>query len=121
MEDDADARRLVAACLRRVGFRTHEVKTGAEAARWLQQSTPDLVCLDLRLPDCSGLSVCQKLRADERLCDVPVLVISALTAPADLLKAEEVGADEYLVKPFHTAALLDHVRELVGKSELSAS
>jgi len=121
VEDDTDGRRLVAACLRRMGFHAHEVKDGAEAVTWLQRATPDLVCLDLRLPDCNGLVILESMRANERLCDVPVLVISALTEPAYFLKAEEVGADEYLVKPFRTAELLDHVRELVGRSELSAS
>ena len=121
VEDDAEGRRLVATCLRRMGFHAHEVKDGAEAVSWLQQATPDLVCLDLRLPDCNGFVILESMRANERLCDVPVLVISALTEPANFLRAEEVGANEYLVKPFRARELFDHVRELVGRSELSAS
>jgi len=121
VEDDAASRRLVSACLRRLGLTVHEVKNRADAAKLLESLTPDLVCLDLRLPDGSGLQVCEAMRASERLRDVPVLVISALAQPSDLEKAEEVGADDYLVKPFRTAALTQSVRALMALSELSAS
>jgi DNA-binding response OmpR family regulator len=121
VEDDADARRLVSTCLRRMGIVVHEVKNGADAAKLLDSLTPDLVCLDLRLPDGNGLWVCEKIRASARLHDVPVLVISALAQPTDLEKAEAVGADHYLVKPFRAAALTASVRELMARSEVSAS
>ena len=121
VEDDADGRRLVSTCLRRLGLVVHEVKNAAEAAKLLESLTPDLVCLDLRLPDGDGLSVCEQMRASERLHDVPVLVISALAQPSDLERAEQVGADDYLVKPFRTAALTESVRELMALSELSPS
>jgi DNA-binding response OmpR family regulator len=121
VEDDPDVRRLLAACLRRMGFHIHEVKSGGEAVRWLEVLTPDLVLLDLRLPDVSGLRVCERIRASKRLRDVPVLVISALTAPSDFHSAEAVGVDDYLVKPFHAAELTESVRELVGRSEITPS
>ena len=121
VEDDADARRLVSGCLRRMGIVVHEVKNGADATRFLEKLTPDLVCLDLRLPDGNGLRVCEFIRASARLHDVPVLIISALAQPADLEKAEAVGADDYLVKPFRAAALTQSVRELMARSELSGS
>ena len=121
VEDDKDSRRLVATCLRRLGLVVYEAKDGAEAARLLEQMTPDLVCLDLRLPDGNGLSVCELMRKSDRLHDVPVLVISALAQPSDLEAAEAVGADDYLIKPFRTNALTQSVRELMAFSELSAS
>jgi len=121
VEDDPDARRLVTACLRRLGMVVHQAKSGAEAVKLLESLTPDLVCLDLRLPDFNGLLVCEKMRASERLQNVPVLVISALAQPADLEKAEQMGADDYLVKPFRAAALAASVRELMALSEVSPS
>jgi CheY-like chemotaxis protein len=121
VEDDPDARRLVTSCLRRLGMVVHQAKNGAEAVKLLESMTPDLVCLDLRLPDFNGLVVCEKMRASERLQDVPVLVISALAQPADLERAEAVGADDYLIKPFRAAALAASVRELMAFSELSPS
>jgi len=121
VEDDPHARRLVTSCLRRMGLVVHEVKSNAEAAQMLDTLTPDLVCLDLRLPDGNGLTVCEKMRASERLHDVPVLVISALAEASHMEHAEAVGANEYLVKPFRAAALTLSVRELMARSALAAS
>src|SRR5437763_178198 len=121
VEDDPDARHLVTSCLRRMGLVVHEVKNNAEATRLLDTLTPDLVCLDLRLPDGNGLSVCEKMRASERLHDVPVLVISALSETTHMERAEAVGANGYLLKPFRAAALTLSVRELMARSALAAS
>ena len=121
IEDDPDARRLVAACLRRLGLRVHEAASGAEARVVLERTTPDLICLDLRLPDGSGLALCEQIRASPRLCDVPVVVISALTRPIDRAQAEVAGADEYMTKPFRPDALAESVRELIARSSVAPS
>ena len=121
IEDDPDARRLVAACLRRLGLRVHEAASGAEARVVLERTTPDLICLDLRLPDGSGLALCEQIRASPRLCDVPVVVISALTRPIDRAQAEVAGADEYMTKPFRPDALTESVRELIARSSVAPS
>jgi len=121
VEDDADARRLVAVCLRRLGLRVLEAATGAEASALLDRSIPDVVCLDLRLPDASGLMLCEWIRSTPRLRDVPVVVISALAQPLDKLQAEVAGADEYVTKPFRAEALAASIRELIGLSSVAAS
>ncbi len=121
IEDDPDARHLVSACLRRLGLRVHEAATGAEAAAVLARAIPDVICLDLRLPDTSGLSLCEQVRATPRLRDVPVVVITALARPIDRAQAEVAGADQYLVKPFRVDALADSVCELIGLAGVTAS
>jgi CheY-like chemotaxis protein len=121
IEDDPDARRLVSVCLRRLGLRVHEAATGAEAAAMLDRAIPDVICLDLRLPDASGLSLCEQVRATPRLRDVPVVVITALARPIDRAQAEVAGADQYLVKPFRVDALTDSVCQLIGLSSVAAS
>ena len=121
IEDDPDARKLVSACLQRLGLRVHEAATGAEAAAVLDRAIPDVICLDLRLPDASGLSLCEQVRATPRLRDVPVVVITALARPIDRAQAEVAGADQYLVKPFRVDALTDSVCELIGLSSVAAS
>jgi len=93
----------------RLGLRVHEAATGAEAAAVLARAIPDVICLDLRLPDTSGLSLCEQVRATPRLRDVPVVVITALARPIDRAQAEVAGADQYLVKPFRVDALADSV------------
>jgi CheY-like chemotaxis protein len=121
VEDDPDARRLLAACLRRLGLRVHEAATAAEARTLLARGTPDLICLDLRLPDASGLALCEQIRATSRLRDVPVMVITALNRPIDRAQAEVAGADEYVTKPFRADALADSVRELIALSSVAPS
>lgn len=121
VEDDPDARRLLVACLRRLGLQVSEAATAREAVALLECSTPDLLCLDLRLPDASGFSVCEHVRRTPRLRDVPVLVISALGQPIDRAQAHAAGADDYLTKPFRAAALADSVRELLALSAVAAS
>ena len=111
VEDDPDARRLVATCLRRLGLRVHEAASGAEAQ----------VLLELRLPDASGLTLCEHIRATPRLRDVPVVVITALTRPIDRAQAEVAGADEYMTKPFRADVLVDSVRELIALSAVAPS
>lgn len=121
MEDDPDARRLVAACLQRLGLRVHEATTEARALAILEGLTPDLLCVDLRLPDGSGFAICEHVRRTPRLRDVPVLVISALSQPVDRDQAQAAGADGYLTKPFRTSALAESVRELLALSAVAAS
>jgi two-component system chemotaxis response regulator CheY len=121
VEDDPDARRLLAACLRRLGLLVHEATTAAAGIALLDRVTPDVLCIDVRLPDGSGFAVCEHVRTTARLRDVPVLVISALTRPIDRAQAHAAGADEYLTKPFRPAALAESVRELLALSAVSAS
>ena len=121
VEDDPDARRLVASSLRRLGLRVQEAATAGEALALLARTTPDLICLDLRLPDASGFTVCEHVRRTPRLQDVPVLVISALGKPVDRAQAHAAGADYYLTKPFRANALAESVRELLAMSAVGAS
>jgi CheY-like chemotaxis protein len=121
VEDDPEARRLVAACLRRLGLGVHEAATAAEALALLEHRTPDLICLDLRLPDGSGFALCERIRATPGLRDVPVVVISALARPIDRAQAEEAGANGYLVKPFRADAFADTVLEAMALSAVAPS
>ena len=121
IEDDPAARRVLAECLRRMGLRVLEAATGEEGSALLDRTTPSLICLDLGLPDCSGLSLCEKARASARLRDVPVLVITGQAHPQDRERAELAGVDGYIVKPFDPAALTRSVRELIGLSIVAAS
>jgi len=111
IEDDPDARKLVSACLRRMGLRVHEASTGAEAAAVLDRAIPDVICLDLRLPDASGLSLCEQVRATPRLRDVPVVVITALARPIDRAQADVAGADQYQTQGSQTGSEVDLIPE----------
>ncbi|HET7787508.1 MAG TPA: response regulator [Myxococcales bacterium] len=121
IEDDRDARRLVADCLRRMGLHVLEAESAGEGSALLDRTIPSLICLDLRLPDRCGLSVCEQVRSSARLRDVPVLVITARSLALDRARAEVAGADDYIVKPFRAAALTRSVRELMALSAVAAS
>jgi len=100
VEDHPDARALVRTYLVTMGLEVVDVAEGRSAIRVLQASRPDLVCLDLMLPELSGFEVCEFMRSRPELRDVPILVMSARAKPMDRAFAEEVGATAYLVKPF---------------------
>ncbi len=103
VEDDPEVRKLVRKSLERLGFVVTEARTGKEAMDLLAKSQPELVCLDLMLPEQSGYEICEHIRRTTGLRHVPVLVISARALPEDRAHAEEVGADAYLIKPFSFA------------------
>lgn len=100
VEDNPDARALVSTFLRTMDLEVTAVAEGRSAIRALQLARPDLVCLDLMLPELSGFEVCEFMRSRPELKDVPILVMSARAKPMDRAFAEEVGATAYLVKPF---------------------
>jgi two-component system chemotaxis response regulator CheY len=100
VEDNPDARALVSTYLQTMDLDVTAVAEGRSAIRALQTAPPDLVCLDLMLPELSGFEVCEFMRSTPELRDVPILVMSARAKPMDRAFAEEVGATAYLVKPF---------------------
>jgi len=100
VEDNPDARALVSTYLQTMDLDVTAVAEGRSAIRALQLTPPDLVCLDLMLPELSGFEVCEFMRSRPELKDVPILVMSARAKPMDRAFAEEVGATAYLVKPF---------------------
>jgi len=103
IEDHPDARALVRTYLQTMELDVTEAADGRSAIRILndaKQSRPDLVCLDLMLPELNGFEVCEFMRSSPELRGIPILVMSARAKPMDRAFAEEVGATAYLVKPF---------------------
>jgi two-component system, OmpR family, response regulator len=117
VEDDPDLRGLVRKHLEAMGMAVTEVAEGRAAILHVAVHRPDLVCLDLMLPELSGYEVCRFMRAEARLREVPILIMSARGLPQDRAYAEQVGASTYLVKPFRRHAFTAAVYELVGTGE----
>jgi DNA-binding response OmpR family regulator len=113
VEDDTKIRKLVRGCLERIGLKVVDVGDGRSAIRKLTEQPPDIVCLDLMLPELSGYEVCEIIRATPTLKHIPVLLVSARALPADRAHAEKAGASAYLVKPFTMAELSAKVRNLL--------
>jgi two-component system, OmpR family, phosphate regulon response regulator PhoB len=110
VDDERDLRTLVDFNLRQAGWRTAQAETGAEALARTRALRPAVVVLDLNLPDVSGFDVCRLLRADPATSEVPILMLTARGAEEDRVQGLEVGADDYLAKPFS-------IRELVLRVE----
>lgn len=109
IEDDADIRALVAAVLAGSGFDVHQSGTGREVEALLEKHRPDLITLDLGLPDVDGVEVCRRIRESS---DAYIIMLTARTEEGDRLIGLHVGADDYMSKPFSTRELQARVTAL---------
>ena len=107
IEDEAPLRRYLRATLQSFGYRVEEAATGGEGRNLLLRVNPDVVLLDLGLPDGDGLDLAREIRGWSR---VPIIVVSARGKEEDKLLALDVGADDYLTKPFGSGELLARIR-----------
>ncbi len=109
--DDTDANlRLLTAMLRDNGYKVRPVSSGEMALRVIEAKAPDLVLLDINMPEMDGYEVCRRLKADPRWRDIPVLFISALTDTADKVRAFQAGGVDYVGKPFQFEEVAARVR-----------
>src|SRR4051812_20916071 len=107
-EDDAQLRSVLERALRREGFRVRTTASGREAVEIFSASPPDLLVLDIGLPDADGRDVCQALRVNSVAS--PVIFLTAYDALSDRLSGFHVGADDYVTKPFAVSALIARIR-----------
>jgi CheY-like chemotaxis protein len=122
VEDSPLFRKMVSEFLHTLGVRRiMEASNGRSALEQLASSRPDLVCLDLTLPDVSGYDVCEYIRGQPELAGLPVLMISARGTLLDRAQAEEVGADGYLTKPFTQEEFAQQVLRLLARPAVAAS
>jgi DNA-binding response OmpR family regulator len=117
VEDDPDIVELVVHYLRAEGFEVEARDDGRRALEVLQAGRHHLVILDLQLPGLDGLSVCAELRRDKRTRALPVIMLTARGEEADRVVGLEVGADDYVVKPFSPKELVARVRALLRRLE----
>ena len=113
VDDDPDFRVLLNRFLRREGFRIIEAGGGAEALAVCAEARPELVLLDVEMPDLDGFAVCRQLREDRRFRTLPVIMVTGHDDDASVDRAYQAGADEYITKPFHRGALRNRVHYLI--------
>jgi two-component system alkaline phosphatase synthesis response regulator PhoP len=116
VEDEADIRRLVRYNLEQEGYTVSEAADGEEALALARKQRPHLVVLDLMLPGMSGLEVCRLLRADERTAELPVLMLTARATEVDKVLGLEIGADDYVTKPFSPREVVARVKALMRRA-----
>src|SRR5438270_171111 len=119
VEDDPDTGLLLAELLGGRGFSTTQLQTGKPAIPWARAHRPDLILLDLLLPDMDGLEICRELKLDRATNLIPLVMVTALAMPEDRIRGLEVGANDYLTKPFTDTDLEAAVdRVLAWREEL---
>jgi two-component system, OmpR family, phosphate regulon response regulator OmpR len=120
VDDDTRLTGMVADYLRAGGFEVHAAPTLASARQWLGREVADLLVLDLMLPDGDGLDLCRELRREPRTAGLPMLMLSARGEPTDRIVGLELGADDYLAKPFEPRELLARIKALLRRSAPAA-
>lgn len=115
IEDDKDIVELVRYNLEKEGYQVTASSDGATGLAQLRKSPPDLLILDLMLPKLSGLEICKEIRRDERLGRLPVLILTARGEEADRVVGLELGADDYVTKPFSPRELVARVKALLRR------
>ncbi len=117
VEDERDIAALVAYHLAREGYRVRTAESGQEALQAMSTERPDLVVLDLMLPGFSGYEVLSEMRRRPELSDVPVIILTARRDEADRIKGLELGADDYLTKPFSPRELVLRVGAVLRRAQ----
>ena len=117
VEDDKDIVELVRYNLEKDDFQVQAVGDGVSALAQVKKSAPDLVILDLMLPKLSGLEICKEIRRDASLNRLPILMLTARGDEADRVVGLEIGADDYVTKPFSPRELVARVKALLRRAE----
>jgi two-component system phosphate regulon response regulator PhoB len=120
VDDERDLRTLLEFNLRQAGWRTAQAESGAEALARARTLKPNVIVLDLNLPDVSGIDVCRLLREDPDTRDLPILMLTARSTEEDRVQGLTVGADDYLPKPFSLRELVLRV-DAVSRRRPSAA
>ena len=118
-EDDGDMVDLVRIILNREGYQVFGIAEGLEGLKLVQETDPDLILLDLMLPDMDGWEIYRQLKQNDSTQNIPVIVVTAKAQSIDKVLGLEIAkVDEYISKPFRPQELVDRVNQIVSKEEL---
>ncbi|MEI7437757.1 MAG: response regulator [bacterium] len=115
VEDEEDILELLRFNLTREGFTVTTAENGEDAVKIILQKTPDLILLDLMLPGLDGLEVCRILKKDPKTAGIPIVMVTAKGEESDVVAGLELGADDYIAKPFSIKVLIARVRAVLRR------
>ncbi len=121
VEDDADIRLLLQLTLQAAGFEVLGCEEGWDGLRLAQQRAPDLIVLDLTLPDSDGFEICRELKRKSETRDIPVLMLTARAEEVDRIVGLELGADDYVTKPFSPRELTLRIKAILKRGTAEAA
>ncbi|MFW5715294.1 MAG: response regulator [bacterium] len=116
VDDEADILQLIQYNLEKEGYKTLTTASGEEALREARRHLPNLIILDLMLPGLDGIEVCKQLSSTEDTKYIPILMVTAKSEESDIITGLEVGADDYITKPFSPKVLIARVRAILRRS-----
>jgi two-component system cell cycle response regulator DivK len=119
VEDNELNMRLFCDLLDAFGYETYQSRDGTDALDIARDKKPDLIIMDIQLPEVSGLDITRWIKDDEELVDIPILAVTAFAMRADELRVREAGCEGYLSKPIQMASFLKAVKDLAGESVMS--
>jgi len=117
VEDDPDIAELVARYLEKAGYNATRAASGREALEAVRAKAPDLIVLDVMLPHIDGLEVCRLLRGNEQTAGIPIIMLTARSEESERIVGLEMGADDYIAKPFSPNELIARVRALLRRAQ----
>ena len=115
-EDEPQIGRLIEFKLNKEGYSVIWKENGEEALKAIKENKPDLILLDIMMPVMGGYEVLRRLKEDENLKSVPVIMLTARAQEKDVVKGIDMGAEDYITKPFHPAELLVRVKKILARS-----
>ena len=116
LEDETDIRKLLVHTMEKAGYTALGFKTEKEFSAACRKKMPSLIILDLMLPDADGLDICKTLRADERYRHIPIIMLTAKAEETDKVLGLELGADDYVTKPFSPRELVARIKAALRKT-----
>jgi len=117
IEDDDDLLDLTSRVLEKNGYNVSSFKLGEDALQSILENKPDLILMDLMLPDISGLDLCKRLKKNENRWEIPIIILTARSHELDILLGFEVGADDYITKPFNEKILLARIKSAINREK----
>jgi len=119
VEDDSKSRKLLRDVLTAVGYKTIEAENAEDGIKFAQESIPDLILMDIRLPGMSGIDALQILRKDTKTSAIPIVAVTASVMHAQQAEAQEAGFDAVEYKPVNVQSLLGIIRKFIARNPLS--
>lgn len=120
VDDEPDILELVSLHLKKAGFITEEFEEGKSFLDFIKKKKPDLVILDLMLPDIDGLEICKRLKSDNEFSSIPIIMLTAKGEETDKIVGLELGADDYVTKPFSPKELVARVKAVLRRPSSEA-
>lgn len=115
VEDEESLLKLESILLTTKGYLVQGATSGLSALEAVSEEPPDLILLDVMLPELDGFQVCERLKSNAATRHIPVILLTAKKTPEDLARGEAVGANQYITKPFKSAMVVKVIEELIGK------